>query len=264
MLKSDLRPDLIWSCSLGSSFIVWGFLPQFRPFLSVLLLLHLPVLIFGVIRLQAGFFCKAYCRVPRERHRCALTFDDGPDPRLTPAVLDLLDEFKVTATFFLIADKVQQHPGLAREIVNRGHEVACHDLDHHFTANFRRHRRMVRDIGTACTMIAEATGKAPLLYRPPVGLSNPHLRTALAELGLRCIGWSRALGDGGNRFAATFSRMPRLAKPGSIILLHDCLPDESIRNRYLSSLRSLLLQMKDRGLTGVTVSALCTVQAYRE
>ncbi|MBN1757803.1 MAG: polysaccharide deacetylase family protein [Chitinispirillaceae bacterium] len=264
MSKSDLRPDVIWSFSLAVSFIAWIFLPPFRPFLSVVLLAHLPVLIFGITNLQAGFFCRSYCRIPGELHRCALTFDDGPDPRLTPAVLDLLDEFNVTATFFLIARKARQHAELAREIVNRGHEVACHDLDHHFTANFRRHHRMVREINTACTIIADATGKSPLLYRPPVGLSNPHLRTALAELGMRCIGWDRGLGDGGNRFVSTFTRMPHLAKPGSIVLLHDCLPDEKNPDLFLNSLRSLLGEMKNNGLSGVTVSTLCSLRAYRD
>ncbi len=263
MLKSGLRPDIIWSVSLGGFFCAWIVLPLFRPVLSVFLLLHIPVIIYGIVNLQAGFFCRTYCRRPGEKNRCALTFDDGPDPLLTPAILDLLDEYSITATFFLIGRKVRRHPELARAIVDRGHEVACHDLDHHPTANFRRHHRMVTDIREACSIIAEATGKYPRHYRPPVGLSNPHLRTALEELSMSCIGWTRSLGDAGNRFPRTFSRMSSLVSPGSIILLHDCLPDQTVRELFLDNLRSLCSQMTNRGISGVSVSSLCAIAPYR-
>ena len=122
---------------------------------------------------------------------------------------------------------------------------------------------MVRDISSANRIIADVTGKYPRLYRPPVGLSNPHLRTALEELGMSCIGWNRSIGDAGNRFAGTFKRIPDLARPGSIILLHDCLPDPAKRDLFLQHLRLLFTSMKKQKLSGVTVSTLLNIPPYR-
>ena len=122
---------------------------------------------------------------------------------------------------------------------------------------------MVRDISSANTIIAEATGNYPRLYRPPVGLSNPHLRSALTQLDMSCIGWNRSIGDAGNRLAGKFPRMPDLAQPGSIILLHDCLPDPAYRDLFLQHLRMLFSAMKKRKLTGVAVSTLLKIPPYR-
>ena len=227
------------------------------------MLLHVPALIFGIVNLKSGFFCRVRYRSEGEKKRLALTFDDGPEPSLTPAILDLLDEFKFTATFFVIARNVERYPEIIRETARRGHTIACHDLDHLITANFRRHRRMKADIGTASTIIASVLGRRPRLYRPPVGLSNPHLRTALGELGMECIGWDRSVGDGGNRLVRRFARISALGRPGSVVLLHDCLPVPQNREVFLSSLRALCEQMKQDGLTSVSVGSLFGIAEYR-
>ncbi|MBN1575928.1 MAG: polysaccharide deacetylase family protein [Chitinispirillaceae bacterium] len=254
---------MCWSISLGAWFIAWLTVPSLRPFTAAVLLLHLPVLVAGVANLHLGFFCPALCTRGGEKRRLALTFDDGPEPNLTPAILDLLGEFNFRATFFCIARRVEKHPAVARLIVTRGHTIACHDLDHQWTANLRRHRRMVADINEACSIIRSVTGISPRCYRPPVGLSNPHLRTALAHLDMVCIGWSRSLGDAGNRFAGRLRRMPRLAEPGAVIMLHDCLPAVSHRDVFLQQLRMLCERIREKELTSVGVDELFGVTPYR-
>ena len=123
---------------------------------------------------------------------------------------------------------------------------------------------MVAEIGEACSIITAVIGKTPRLYRPPVGLSNPHVRTALEELDMECIGWNRSLGDGGNRFTGKLNRMPALARAGSVIMLHDCLPDARNRDIFLKNLRALCEHMKARELVCVGVGELFGVAAYRE
>ena len=253
------KPDHLWAISLLAWFVAWVTLPAGRSCAAIGMALHAPVLIFGIVSLRANFFCAAICRCKGERRRFALTFDDGPDPALTPAVLDLLDEFGFKATFFLIGRRVEQHPAIARETARRGHTIGCHDLDHRWSANFRRHRRMSADIGEACSIIEQITGRRPRLYRPPVGLSNPHLRTAIAELGMLCIGWNRALRDGGNRFAGKFSKMPQLARAGSIVMLHDCLPHPENRDSFLKYLRLLCETARREGLESVGVDTLLEI-----
>jgi len=249
--------------SLLAWFAAWLAIPGLRPFAAIGMVLHAPVLIYGILSLRTNFFCAARCCRTGETHRFALTFDDGPDPALTPAVLDLLDEFNFKATFFLIGRRVEQHPDLARSAAQRGHTIGCHDLDHHWSANFRQHRRMNADISEACSIIERTIGERPRLYRPPVGLSNPHLRIAMTQLDMICIGWNRALRDGGNRFAGKFTRMPQLARAGSIVMLHDCLPCPEFRDEFLMNLRRLCETARRHGLVSVGVDALFGIDAYR-
>lgn len=226
--------------------------------LWVVLVLHGAVLIAGIIDLRLQFFVPVLWRNPESHSALALTFDDGPDPNLTPAILDLLDRFNYKATFFVVARRVEQYPQLAVTIVRRGHTIACHDLDHRPTGNFRSNRQMLREIDQACTIIQTITGKRPSLYRPPVGLSNPHLRPVLETLHLTCIGWSGSVRDGGNRFIHRLSRMQHLAVAGTVVLLHDTLPNPKHRQTFLTHLEELLVQMENKHLASVDVNQFFT------
>jgi peptidoglycan/xylan/chitin deacetylase (PgdA/CDA1 family) len=237
-------------------------IPAIRQISAIAMLLHLPILAAGIMSLRLNFFLPALCRRPGEPNRFALTFDDGPDPELTPAVLALLDEFGFKATFFLIGQRVRHYPDLAKAIAERGHTIASHDLNHFWHANFRRQRRMAKDISEANSIIAQATGRAPRLYRPPVGLSNPHLRIVLEKEGMICIGWDRAVHDGGNRFFHTFKKIPSTAHAGSIVMLHDCLPVPGNREPFLKELRNLFERAQKNGLISTGVDTLFGIDAY--
>src|SRR5262247_3321912 len=95
------------------------------------------------------------------RGELALTFDDGPDPEVTPRVLDLLDAKRAHATFFCVSELVAKHAALAREIVRRGHAVENHSAGHSPTLPFRGVRGLMRDIGDAQQAIADVTGTVP-------------------------------------------------------------------------------------------------------
>lgn len=234
-----------------------------RPFAAVAALAHIAVFAAGVWNLRLGFFCRALYENRTKKGCCALTFDDGPDPDLTPDILDALDRYGFTATFFCIGRNVEKHPALAREIVKRGHTIGCHDLDHKATANFRLRRAMVQDISRANNIIFAATGRRPVLYRPPVGLSNPHLASALASLDMLCIGWKHTLRDSGNRRASHLERMERLCSDGAVIILHDTLPKPHLKELFLKNLEKLLRKMAAQGLRSVSVGQLFEVEPYR-
>lgn len=220
------------------------------------------MLIAGIVDLRLQFFVPVLWRNPQALSELALTFDDGPDPNLTPAILDLLDRFNCKATFFVIARRVEQYPQLAVAIVRKGHTIACHDLDHRPTSNFRSTQRMLREIDRACTIIKATTGKRPALYRPPVGLSNPHLQPVLEKLQLTCIGWSGSVRDGGNRFIHRLSKMQHLAVAGTVVLLHDALPNPTHRQTFLAHLEELLVHMEKKHLTSVSVDTFFNVAGY--
>ncbi len=119
----------------------------------------------------------------------ALTFDDGPDPQGTPAVLDALSAIGWPATFFLLGCQVRRYPGLAREIVARGHELGLHGDDHRYLIA-RGPRAVVADLERGRAAVEAAAGTAVRWWRPPYGvLSGPSL-VAAKRRGLRSVIWS--------------------------------------------------------------------------
>ncbi len=158
----------------------------------------------------------------RRSGEVALTFDDGPDPRLTPRVLDLLDRHGARASFFCIGEKVERWGGLAGEIARRGHRVENHTFAHLKRFSVLPPAAMAREIDRAQEVIVRAVGRAPRLFRPPAGLRNPWLEPLLAARGLELVTWTRRGYD-------TVSRCPgRVAGrllaglgAGDILLLHD-------------------------------------------
>ncbi len=152
----------------------------------------------------------------------AITIDDGPDPEVTPQVLDLLDRFDAPASFFFIGARAQRHPELCREIVRRGHAVENHSQhhDHHF-ATFGP-RRMAREIQAGQDSLAALTGQRPCFFRPTAGLRNPFLEPILARHGLHLASWTRRGFDTRNRDAEdVVRRLTRHLAAGDILLLHD-------------------------------------------
>jgi peptidoglycan/xylan/chitin deacetylase (PgdA/CDA1 family) len=160
-------------------------------------------------------------RVDSARH-VALTFDDGPHPEGTPAVLDALAEANATATFFLVGEQVALRPSLAREIVDRGHEVALHGHRHTLLLR-RRVRELADDLDRAAAAIAEATGVAPTLYRPPYGVFSSGALAHVRARGWRPVLWSTWGRDWERR--ATAGSIARRAtkglRPSDVVLLHD-------------------------------------------
>lgn len=161
------------------------------------------------------------CRIDAP-DRVALTFDDGPHAAGTPAVLEVLARHGATATFFLVGEQVAQRPALAREIVDAGHDVAVHGYRH--TLLLRRSvRALAEDLDRALATIAEATGIAPTLYRPPYGVFSSGALAHVRARGWRPLLWS-TWGRDWERRASPASIARRATKglePGDVVLLHD-------------------------------------------
>ena len=156
------------------------------------------------------------------RREVALTIDDGPDPEVTPPLLDLLAEHHVRATFFCIGERVAVHAGLARDIVHRGHALENHSQRHarHFSA--LGPRAMMAEVARAQDQIASVVGEAPRFFRAPAGLRNPFLDPILARLGLKLASWTRRGFDTvTGRPGTVLARLVRDLGPGDILLLHD-------------------------------------------
>jgi len=156
------------------------------------------------------------------RREVALTIDDGPDPEVTPQVLDLLDAHGQRATFFCIAERVAAHPGLAREIVARGHSVQNHTARHRHNFSFLGPRGYVAELSRAQEVLTQVTGQRPSCFRAPAGLRNPFLAPVLRRLGLSLVSWTRRGFDTRERDPSkVLERLVRGLAAGDILLLHD-------------------------------------------
>ena len=157
-----------------------------------------------------------------QRREVALTFDDGPDPHVTPRVLDLLDRYGMKASFFCVGDKVRAHPGVVEDIVRRGHSVENHSDSHvHWFAALGP-RRMAHEIDAAQATIARVTGTRPRFFRAPNGFRNPWLDALLARRGLRYVAWTRRGLDTVRSDPVAVSRaLTHDVAPGAVLLLHD-------------------------------------------
>jgi peptidoglycan/xylan/chitin deacetylase (PgdA/CDA1 family) len=258
-----LNPSHWWTIVLGATFLCWLLAPGLRILSSGLLVCLAAALVWGVVAIESQFFGKVYCRNPDRPTAIALTFDDGPDPDLTPDVLDLLDKYGMKATFFVIAQKAKAHPAIVVRAYRAGHTIACHDLHHSVFSNFRAGRHLVRQLGLAQSMIQSVINARPLLYRPPNGFLNPHVLPAIAEFDMRCIGWSRSANDRGNRSVKAMPRLASLADGGHVVLLHDALPRPFLKEPYLAGLRGLLEACAKQRLTTETVDCFFDLKPYQ-
>lgn len=163
----------------------------------------------GEFRLTAG--------TEASEKRVFLTFDDGPIPEVTPWVLDLLDRYSIKATFFMVGENAQRHPGLVEEIRRRGHDVGNHTL-HHLQGSKVTTRRYLRDV--------EATDRLlhTPLFRPPHGWLRPRQAAALKRK-YRIIMYDLVTRDYSKRLTPeqVVGNVRRLARHGSIIVFHDSL-----------------------------------------
>jgi peptidoglycan/xylan/chitin deacetylase (PgdA/CDA1 family) len=156
------------------------------------------------------------------RREMALTIDDGPNPKVTPLVLDQLDAAGVKASFFCIGREARKHPALCREIVARGHRVENHGDSHSWAFATFGLQRTRTDIAAAQATLSDITGQAPSFFRATAGLRNPFLDPVLAQLDLRLASWTRRPYDTRNGNAEdVLGRLTHHLGVGDILLLHD-------------------------------------------
>ncbi|HEY1898762.1 MAG TPA: polysaccharide deacetylase family protein [Steroidobacteraceae bacterium] len=163
-----------------------------------------------------------WTRLPAAQGRVALTIDDGPDPEVTPAVLDLLAEHGVRATFFLVGERAARYPELTRRIAREGHEIGNHTEHHRYVFSLFGPAAIRREIALAQTSIARVCQVVPRYFRAPAGLRNPFLQPCLAQLGLQLTSWTRRGYDTVTGDAqVVLGRLTRKLEEGDILLLHD-------------------------------------------
>ncbi len=198
----------------------------------------------------------------------ALTYDDGPDPVHTPAILDVLDAAEVKATFFVLLPAARQHPKLIAEIVARGHDLGLHGADH-TRLSAKSARAAVNAVGAARDELAVLARTPITLYRPAFGALTWRQVIGIRRLGLDIVLWSAWAQDWQ---PAPVESMIELAEtgahPGSIILLHDGAQGQALTDLpagfpkdRLSS--ELIARLADIGYSFATVTELARLTQGR-
>lgn len=183
-----------------------------------------------------------------------LTFDDGPDPVYTPALLTLLDQYKVSAMFFLVGKTLEKYPDLVRQIHERGHIIGVH-TDRHVNAWFTSPWRMHHEILRTRDMLQRITGEAPKYFRPPWGRFNIVLLQQLQSLDMVPVLWTYACQDWepGDRSKSIAQKIMAQAQNGAIVLLHDSGGAPGSPKNTLNALKVAIPRLQQIGFTlGVT------------
>ena len=181
----------------------------------------------------------------------ALTFDDGPHPDGTPAILEILAGSEARAAFFLVGEQVQLRPGLAARIAAAGHLVALHGHHHRLQLRMRA-TEVLSDLQRGAAAIEDATGAPPGWHRPPYGIYSPAGLDAARAAALVPLLWSR-WGKDWRKFttpARIAARATRAVGPGDVILLHDAdfYSARDSHRRTAAALPAILAELKRRGL----------------
>ncbi len=197
-------------------------------------------------------------RLPGPTNRVALTFDDGPDPDVTPRVLDLLDDAGAQASFFCIGERAAAHPALVREIARRGHQVENHTWSHPNAFAAMTPLSIRREVRLAQAALTSLTGTPPRWMRAPMGLRSPLLDPVLAGEGLLHASWTRRAHDGLCRDPArAAARLTRRLAGGDVLLLHDgsCARSGNGHAVVLDALPEVLRAVRAQGLQAVALPA---------
>lgn len=194
---------------------------------------------------------KCYRQARPTDRRIYLTFDDGPDPNSTDAVLAILAKHKVTATFFVIADQAEKHRDIISRILASGHAIGNHSLNHRYRPFFAGRKTMKAWIQASEEKLRSLIGTSTIGWRSPAGIQTPPLHSVLKELDVPLIHWDTRFYDAVKPW--TWDKAERSltrVKPGSIILLHDKQRQEH-RSVFLSTLDRYILSLKACGFQPV-------------
>jgi len=244
--------------ALGAGLSVTG--PVRWLVLGLLVVAYLVIFILGVSVLKLNFFVSATCRGDSTAKRVALTFDDGPDPATTASLLEVLKRHRIKAAFFPIGTKIRDYPEMIRQVDREGHVLGNHSYRHVWWTNFLISRGLDREIRMAQEAIEAAVGKVPAYFRPPMGLTNPHLRGVLKEHGLLVVGWDVRPFDTTASAEKVIRRVLKKIRNGSIIALHDTGRSPAELTRLTDE---LVTKIKDREYTFGELEELTGIRAYQ-
>ncbi|MBV8252901.1 MAG: polysaccharide deacetylase family protein [Chitinophaga sp.] len=220
-------------------------------------LIYIPLCVWGAIKVQANFFLPSLSQANTQEKVVALSFDDGPLPEFTPVILDILKEEEVKAGFFCIGKNIPENEDLLERIHAEGHVIGNHSWSHDFWFDLYSRRRMMIDMDTMEDQMLNVLDLKPRMFRPPYGVTNPNLATAIKLQKVKSIGWSiRSMDTVAKDEEKLLQHILSQLHPGAIILLHDtCKITADILPRLIAGIR-------ERGYRFDRIDKLLNISAY--
>ena len=206
---------------------------------SIILFFIISYLVIGIFDIRQNIFVQSINSV-RKGNIC-LTFDDGPDPIMTPKILAILNKHGIKGTFFLIGENV---------LSNEGHSIGNHTYYHKATFSISCKNKITEEIKKTNQLLEQITSKKIIFFRPPFGITNPNINIALKKLNLKSIGWGiRSLDTVTNDSIKLYNKVKKgIDKGESIILFHDrC-------ESTLAILENLIIYCHEKGLKFKTIT----------
>lgn len=226
--------------------------------LSVAILLIFLFLIWASADISSRVYIKSLCKKETSELLISLTFDDGPDPKHTPLVLEVLRRYNVKATFFLIGKEAEKYPDLVKQIVDEGHTIGSHTYSHTCWNTIKSVKAYIEELRLTSELLRSITGFRVRMFRPPFGVTNPLIARSVNYMNYHVIGWSiRSYDTVSWRHPEKIIKkiLPRVSG-GDIILLHDrCVNSEVLTDRLINELQY-------RGFSFTTVDKLFFIEAY--
>ncbi|OQW95217.1 MAG: hypothetical protein BWK79_03225 [Beggiatoa sp. IS2] len=211
----------------------------------------LSLFVYGSFFIGSNFYVKTICSTKNAKKAIAITFDDGPIADVTPAVLAVLQEFQVKATFFCVGARILGNEILLKRIIDEGHLIGNHTFSHSHWFGFFSIKKLINELKQTEELILATTGQEVIFFRPPYGVTNPIVKNAVDNLNYLVIGWSvRSLDTLLKSEQKILDQITQNLKGGDIILFHDTHP------RIITVLRNFLKYASDHGFTVVRLDEL--------
>ena len=213
--------NLLFILALLICVLLSRYYPVHYTWYILLFLLYTFVIALGSYFIQLQFFTHSYCNGGSDKPYIAITFDDGPQHPHTVAILDILKEEKVPATFFLIGKNVTGNENIVKRMDSEGHLIGTHSFYHHWRFPLQKKEKIAAEITLSQKAISGIIGRKPLLFRPPFGVTDPPLAAGIKLAAVASIGWSVRSYD--TVISSPDSLLARVSKlkNGDIVLFHD-------------------------------------------
>jgi len=224
---------------------------------TIPIILFVMYVAYNAFHLEQNFFLKSITQGVKGKKGIAITFDDGPNEKITPQVLAILEKHKVKATFFCIGNEVEKHPEIVKHLDAAGHTIGSHSYSHAKWIDFNTTKKWVEEIDKTNDVIHNVIGKTTRYFRPPYGVSTSHLANAIKRTKMLSIGWNiRSLDTMDNNVLEIVERSTHNLKDGCIVLFHDNF------DWSCEVLEEFLVRVKKMNMEIVPLSNLIEEKAY--
>jgi len=239
-------------------FIGWYFNVVSLYYIIPIAFIFLIINVIGSVKIQLNYFFHSHCNYTSGKKEIALTFDDGPHPDITPKLIELLNKHNIKATFFCVGKNADVNPEIVANTFTGGHIIGNHSYNHSNFFDLLSSKKMQKEILDTNEVITSITGKTPLLFRPPYGVTNPMLRKAIKKTNMMSIGWSLRSLDTVKSSDEVLTKLMTNTKSGDIVLFHDT------NVHIIKIIENYIIWLQKNDFKIVSLTSLLNIRAYED